>query len=160
MTTPLKIDLDAAGAARAAANEEIGQGPAFIFRGQTFELPPEMLVEVSVYQAEAAEQSELQAEARKAMDAARGKDQKAQHQAAVRLHGGRADRATVNVMRALVGDQWEAFLALHPTNADMRELITQLMEYYGTTAGESNASDGPSETTGPRPRRTSKPTTA
>lgn len=69
--------------------------------------------------------------------------------------------STTAFMRLVLGEQWEAFLALEPDTAEMEVLSKWVVEAYGFgSPGESAASPDSSSNGGRRSRRTSPATTA
>lgn len=126
----MAIDLDAA---RAARREAKGEAPTVTFGGATYTLPIEMPFEI--------------VEELGRLRAADG-------------DGSVAGQAVLAVVRLLVGDQYEAFMAHHPSMDDLTELAQGAMREYGVGPGESPASQRPSPSTSGRSRPTSVPSTA
>lgn len=64
--------------------------------------------------------------------------------------------------RAIVGDQWDDFLAARPTVADAGKFVTRITRLWGLgdDLGESPASGGSSRATSRRSKRTSNGSTA
>lgn len=65
------------------------------------------------------------------------------------------DADAVTFGKALLGDDWERFKALGPSQRDVFRLAGQLKTLFGVSQGESGASGNSSETTGDRSRPTS-----
>lgn len=63
---------------------------------------------------------------------------------------------TKEAMRFLLGDDFDDFWVHRPSRQDLRDLIAWVSKTYGTTPGESLASDG-SSPTGGRPSRPTSP---
>lgn len=106
----MAIDLDAA---RAARKEGKGEPPEVIFGGATYTLPVEMPFEI-------VEQLAL-------LQNANGDDAS-------------AAEPVLAVVHLLLGDQYEAFMANHPSMDDLTALAKGAMQEYGVGPGESQAS--------------------
>lgn len=105
----MRIDLDAARAARA---EAAGEGPVVVFGGGDFPLPPEMPFSVAESLATLNEMS----------TSAKAAEMQA-------------------IFKALLGENYESFMAQSPSLEDMLALIEGLGQAYGLEdVGESEAS--------------------
>lgn len=109
----MKIDLDAARAARREAAKEV---PSVVIGGKEIALPVEMPYGVS-----------------EAMVGFDEKDIKKNPQA--------IKAVAENILRALLGDDYDTFLAARPSVEDLVALIGAIPEIYGVESlGESQAS--------------------
>lgn len=112
------INLDAARAARSEALEE---APTLLFKGVEFKLPIEIpfaIVE-SAATIVAAERS--------------GEDDDER--------GGAAAAAIAQMARALLGEEYDKFLALGPSMSDMNLILESIGDLYAVNLGESQASE-------------------
>lgn len=107
------VDLDVARIARA---EKRGESPTVKFRGETFELPDELPFEIvdGIGQLGTAQ---------------KGND------------GARAAEIVADIARSLFCDRYEEFLKLGPSMADVAALLDGVVAAYGTSLGESEASE-------------------
>lgn len=62
--------------------------------------------------------------------------------------------------RAMFGDQFDAFMALNPSDDHLAALIGSIEDLYGVSEGESGASAARSKSNGRRSRPTSNVSTA
>lgn len=119
------IDLDAAKSAR---REAMGTAPSVTFGGREFGLPPELPFPVVLLLADLAE---------------------AQGAGDIRTAAG----VIAKIIRAILGESFDAFMEAGPSLADLEEMLRQLMAEYGVTPGEAPASESSSA----RTSRPSKP---
>ena len=130
------INLDIARAARAAKREAKKKAPTVTFGGRHFTLPTELPFEV------------LQCMV--ALSKAQSNSDDAG-----------AMTAIVATIRALLGDQHDAFMALRPSMEDLEALVNGAIPEYGIASpGESSASAGSSKSRSRPPKQTSKLPTA
>lgn len=67
---------------------------------------------------------------------------------------------SVLVARVVLGDQFDDFVALDPSDEDLRAFGREILTIYGLGPGESPASTDSSQSNGDRSRRTSNGSTA
>lgn len=106
-----KLNLDAA---RAARREAMGETPSFVFGGREFALPAELPFAVVLDMRELSS-----ADGDTAAQAA----------------------AIASVVKHLLGDEHDAFMALSPSIEDLEALIDGVLPEYGTDLPESAASE-------------------
>lgn len=127
------VDLDAARAARREAKNE---APKVTFGGREFVMPIEMPFGVVVCLGRMAE-------------AETAKD------------NGSISAIIVEILKLLLGDEYDAFMALGPSEKDITALVNGIVTEYGfADSGERRASPSSSKRTGKVSRPTSKRSTA
>lgn len=102
------FDMDKA---RAARREAQGDQPDVTFGGTTFTFPIEMPIEVLEHAA-------------LAKNAEKKKDEE------------KLLTATLNILRVLLGKQYESFMANQPSMEDLDGLVTYIFKEYGSSADE------------------------
>lgn len=112
----MPVNLDELAAARREATRE---PPTVIFKGQTFELPPEPDGRIIDLFGKVGSLSNI------------GKDPDALAEAAGIIN---------ELCTMLLGDSFDAFMALRPSLMDLMALAEAFPELYGMSEGESQAS--------------------
>lgn len=127
-----RIDLDAA---RAARREARGESPVLVFKGEEYELAPEMPLELV----------ELVVQLEQV-----GNDQ----DSGIKVFG-----ILERMFKVVLGEQYEKFKSSGASVQDLGPLIAGMEQVYGLSLGESLASGSSLNRAGRRSRQTSKPTT-
>lgn len=128
----MKIDLDAA---RAARREAAKEQPTITLNGKTFTLPLELPLSLA--------------------EAFIGFGDIQDDEVDMKIPG-----ILAGVMRSLLGDQYESFMAEGPSLDDLMVILNGMKETYGVDLGEQLASAGSSNRASRRSRQTSHGTTA
>lgn len=118
------IDLNQARKKRAAERESNGEAPTITLEDKTFRLPPELPFQAVEHVTAIAAASGGDPENFDPKDAAI------------------VNQATSGFVRALLGPGFEAFMAMQPSSADIQALIEGVLEEYGLSPGEAQASEG------------------
>jgi hypothetical protein len=134
------VDLDAAEqAARAEREMTDREAPVIHYKGEKYQLVPEMPLEVVVALADLEEDTE-----------------------GLGGESGATSRLMVRTMRSLFAEgEWDRFMKLRPPLTALLGMFDVAFNAYGgATVGESEASEESSGTTGTQPRQPSKRVTA